>query len=320
MKLVIYTRHDNSFWTLPDTGVEDLKRHYPQLRIVSPRDADELNDEIRDADIYFGWAVPERAWNEASRLKWIHIPQVGVGRLSRLDGIDRVTVTNADQMDRTPVAELALSLFLSLYFAVPDAVRMYDQQEWAFNELRKRMSQTRQRQIGEMCTCVVGYGGIGRPLVNMIRPLFRETIVVRKTGAAIADTRVYTLGQWKVYLPETDVLFLAIPGDEESRGFLNHKRIEQFQRPPFVVNVGRGHLVNTGDLVDALAGGRVIGYGADVTHPEPPEKDSPLWNRPDVLITPHVGAYRPDFWDNHVTLFRQKLDRFLQHKPLDSIF
>ncbi len=320
MKLVVYTRHDNPFWTLPDAGVASLRGHFPQLAIVSPANGEELNAEIRDADIYFGWAIPDQAWNAARRLKWIHTPQIGVGRLSRLDGIERVTVTNADEMDREPIAQLALSLFLSLYFCMPEAVRMYDQRKWAFNEIRKRLADTRKYPIREMNACVVGYGGIGRPLVRMLRPLFREVFVVRRTGEAIPDTRVYTLDQWQIYLPETDALFLAIPGDEESRGFVNRERIAVFQRPPYVVNVGRGQLVDHRDMADALEGRLVRGYGTDVTHPEPPGKDHPLWDRKDVLMTPHIGAYRPDFWEVHLDIFRKKLDQFLATEPLKSMF
>lgn len=320
MKLVVYTAHENPFWQVPDRKLTQLKRAYPQLQVVFPDTTDDLCREIADAEIYFGWALPERAWNAATQLRWIHTPQIGVGRLSRLDGIERIIVTNADQMDRRPVAQLALTLFLSLYFGIPDAVRLMDAKRWAFDEMAERLSTTRNRRLHDMCACVVGYGGIGRPLVDMISGFFREVVVVRKTGLAIPRSRVYTLDQWQLFLPETDVLFLCIPSDADSRKFLDRNRIDRFARPPFVVNVGRGSLVDEESLSDALHSGRILGYATDVTNPEPPSPESRLWTAPGVLMTPHIGAYRPDFWNMHLDIFEEKLSRFFQYGTLDSVF
>jgi phosphoglycerate dehydrogenase-like enzyme len=86
-----------------------------------------------------------------------------------------------------------------------------------------------------------------------------------------------------------------------------------------LVNLGRGSLVDEAALTEALAAGRIGGAALDVFQREPLPAESPLWRMPNVILTPHVSGFGPDYWDRVVELFRRNLSAFLEDRPLENV-
>jgi phosphoglycerate dehydrogenase-like enzyme len=120
-------------------------------------------------------------------------------------------------------------------------------------------------------------------------------------------------------LPRVDVLIVTAPLTEHTRGLINARRLARLPRGALLVNVARGQLVVTNDLVSALATGQLGGAGLDVTDPEPLPLESPLWDLPSVIITPHVGGQSATRIDDMTNFFCENLARYLAGRPLRNL-
>lgn len=145
---------------------------------------------------------------------------------------------------------------------------------------------------------VIGMGDIGSAFARMCRALGASVTGIRRTPAAdpeIAD-RVFSLEQLDVLLPSADVVACALPETPQTVGLLSKARLALLKPNAFLINAGRGSLIDEDALLDALNEERLAGVALDVLTAEPLPADSPLWHAPRLLITPHVagGDHLPD--------------------------
>ena len=117
-------------------------------------------------------------------------------------------------------------------------------------------------------------------------------------------------------LAQSDVVILCVPLTDDTRGLIGAEQLSQMKEGALLINVARGEVVIEKDLVAALESGHLCGAGLDVTEIEPLPADSPLWERDDVIITPHVGAQSARRVDDTTDLVCENLERFLEDRPL----
>jgi len=86
-----------------------------------------------------------------------------------------------------------------------------------------------------------------------------------------------------------------------------------------LVNLGRGALVDEAALIEALEGGRIAGAALDVTEREPLDPGSPLWDMPQVIVTPHISGLGPRYWERSMELFSRNLRAFIDGRPLVNV-
>jgi phosphoglycerate dehydrogenase-like enzyme len=215
------------------------------------------------------------------RVRWIQLPAAGVERWvgSLPDG---PVVTSMAGAFAQPVAEHALGLVLAGMHRLADAARA---REWD-DGLRERT-----RSLEERTVAIVGAGGIGRALIAMLAPLDAHVIAVTRRGHPV-DGAQETLAADHTgeALERADVVVLAAPATPGAKPLIGAQELARMRDDAWLVNVGRGTLVDTDALVQALEAGRLGGAALDVTEPEPLPAGHPLWTHPDVLITPHVGT------------------------------
>ena len=113
-------------------------------------------------------------------------------------------------------------------------------------------------------------------------------------------------------------MILIVPGTSETRGLVDATFLGRMKKGALLVNVARGPVVVTDDLVAALHAGQVQA-ALDVTDPEPPPAGHPLWSAPNLLITPHVGGATPAMWPRAYRLVREQLERFAAGEPLANV-
>ena len=317
MKLLINTLHSIDFWNLPVNYANIVEKKYPFIKVVNLKHTSRLKEEIKDADIYFGWFPGREALNSAEKLKWMHLPQVGVGRVVS-SGLKDIVVTNASEVDRRQIGEFAVSLFLSLYFSMPAIIDGYREKRWARKEIIDLLSNKNRIPLKKMTAVIFGFGGIGKVIAELMEGIVGEVIVVKRNPEH-TGFKTYSIQQWREFLPLADAIFLAIPSNREGKGFLSSEKLELCVKKPYIVNVGRGKVVVEKDIAQALKNGLIKGYAADVCEKEPPDKDFPLWGFDNVIISPHVAAVEPDFWEKHFEFFLENLERFLKGEKLKGV-
>ncbi|GAA0473495.1 2-hydroxyacid dehydrogenase [Streptomyces sp. NPDC046215] len=217
---------------------------------------------------------------------------------------------NARGLHDTSTAELALALVLAALRDLPGFVRAQDAGEWR---------QGFRPALADKSVLILGYGSIGRAIEDRLVP-FEVARVVRVARSARESERgpVQPIDALPELLPGADVVILATPLTEATRGLVDAAFLARMQDGALLVNVARGAVVDTGALLAELESGR-LRAALDVTDPEPLPSGHPLWTAPHVLITPHVGGPSSAFLPRAKRLVCDQLARFALDAPLQNV-
>ena len=173
--------------------------------------------------------------------------------------------------------------------------------------------------IGSTMT-VLGLGNLGEVIADRGRAFSFDVFGVKRAPddyeGCLPDRRVLGTDAWRGVLPETDLLVAAVPLTDETRGMVDIDAFRALPETAYVINVARGPVVDEAALIDALETGEIAGAGLDVFETEPLPTDSPLWEREDVIITPHVAGRSDGFADRFADLFLENFDRRLADEEL----
>jgi len=163
---------------------------------------------------------------------------------------------------------------------------------------------------------LVGYGAIGKEIERMLEPFHVE--MIRFARGARSEPEVHPVSQLDALLPNADIIVLILPLTEESRGLIGAPQFKLMRQGALLVNAARGPVAQTDALVNALNSGKVRA-AIDVTEPEPLPEGHPLWNCPNLLITPHVAASSPEFARRAIQVAADELRRYMNGEPLRNV-
>jgi phosphoglycerate dehydrogenase-like enzyme len=274
---------------------------------VVPSD-DDLPDSAVDAQFYVPayQLVAEQGAVLARmpRLRVVQTLTAGVEHI-RSQVPEGVLLCNGRGIHNASTAELALTLTLASLRGLPGFVDDQHAHRW---------SQGFRESLADKTVLIVGYGDIGRDIERRLVPFEVDVLRVARS----AKPGVHAWSELADLLPQADVVVLIVPGTSETRGLVDASFLQRMRDGALLVNVARGPVVVTDDLVAALETGRVRA-ALDVTDPEPLPDDHPLWSAPNVLITPHVGGATPAMWPRAYRLVREQLERFARDEPLVNV-
>jgi len=237
-----------------------------------------------------------------SRLRVVQTLTAGVDNI-RGEVPDGVVLCNGRGIHNASTAELAVTLALASLRGVPGFVEDQRAGRWGHDW---------RRSLADSTVLIVGYGDIGRDVERRLEPFEVEVLRVART----AREGVGSLADLPELLPRADVVVLVLPGTSETRGLVDAGFLGRMRDGALLVNVGRGSVVATDDLVEALHSER-IWAALDVTDPEPLPAGHALWSAPHLLLTPHVGGATPAMWPRAHRLVREQLERYAVSGPDD---
>ncbi|MBO0682768.1 MAG: hydroxyacid dehydrogenase [Candidatus Dormibacteraeota bacterium] len=241
-------------------------------RVVDPRDAEALVWGL-DHDVEALRAL--LAGHPA--IGWVQLSAAGVEPYVALFGDGRVW-TSAKGAFAKPVAEHALALALAGFRQLPHRARA------------ERWEGKGGRSLFGASVTLVGGGGVAQALMELLAPFGPQVTVVRNRPDPLPGaSRVLAAERLPEALRSSDLVVLATALTAHTRGMIGREQLRQMGPSCWLVNVGRGALVRTGELVDALVEGEIGGAALDVTDPEPLPEDHPLWRIDSCLITPHTA-------------------------------
>nr|WP_184890514.1 MULTISPECIES: D-2-hydroxyacid dehydrogenase [Actinomadura] len=277
----------------------------------------ELADALPGADVLFVWDflsdAVAGAWPRTGGPEWVHIASAGVDRLLFPGLVESGTVvTNSRGVFDEPIAEYVLGLVLTFAKDLHTTVRLQGERRWLHRET-ERVTGAR--------ALVVGTGPIGRAIG---RRLSAAGLAVSGAGRTPRDADpdlgvVHPMERLGEALAEADYVVLAAPLTPETRHMVDAAALARMRPSARLVNVGRGALVNEADLVEALRAGRIAGAALDVFEDEPLPESSPLWDMPNVLVSPHMSGDVIGWRDELVRLFTANLDRHVAGRPLRNV-
>lgn len=301
----------------PPAGLDRLRSRLQ----VRHADADGLADALPGAHALLMWdhfsPALVAAWDQADRLRWIHVAAAGVDHVMtpalRTSG---VVVTNSRGVFDGPIAEYVLALLLAHAKDLATTVRDTDAHRWHYREPTR---------LAGTCAVVVGTGALGRATGRLLRAVgVRVRGVARSSRDADPDFDEVVGAPELAKDPEAvvgdaDHVVVTAPLTPATRGMVSAEVLAAMTPHAHLVNVGRGPIVDTAALVEALHGGRPGAASLDVTDTEPLPPDDPLFSAPHVLISPHCSGDVVGWREDLAALFVAQAERFLDGRPLENV-
>jgi phosphoglycerate dehydrogenase-like enzyme len=284
-------------WSSKPTVLVSLEKPYaaglaeavPGLDVIEVSSVSEAMLHAPRANVILGMCDLELL-EAAPNLAWVFVFHAGVEgcplteRLARGD----VVVTNFQKLASPAIAEHAIAMMLGLGRGLPRFVKAMPTGEWR----RDLASEPGMQVVAGRTILVAGLGGIGRQVARRAKALGMQVLATRNSsreGPAYVDY-VGLPHELPELVKRADVVVNSLPLTGATKGLFNTALFADFKEGAYFINVGRGGTVDTEAMHEALTSSRLAGAGLDVTDPEPLPADHPLWQMPNVIITPHISA------------------------------
>jgi D-2-hydroxyacid dehydrogenase (NADP+) len=293
------------------TDVSELARNEKG----NPAAKKQLDALLAEAEIIYGFRLPENTIARSPKLKWFQTMSAGVDRFLD-DKFQRssVIMTNVSGIHAIPISEFVLSLMLMLAKQATLGFQQKQQKQW------KLFLAT---VLHSMTVGVVGLGNIGREVARLAKAFGMRVLAtrrsVRKSQRARYVDRLFAPDQLKRLLSESDFVVLTLPLTAESHKIIGEAELRSMKPTAYLINVARGELIDEEALIWALEEQRIAGAGLDVFAREPLPVESRLWELPNVIISPHVSGGMEDYGEKSTAVFCENLRRYLSGRRLINV-
>jgi D-3-phosphoglycerate dehydrogenase len=292
--------------------IEQIQAAWPEAEVVDAGQ-ERVADELLEADIYCGHAKVPVDWDAVvrrGRLRWIQSSAAGMDHCLLPPVIESdIVVTSASGVLSDQVAEHTVALLTAWFRSLPVFFRAQQTKDFT----RRPTGDLTGKTVG-----IVGLGGVGRRVAEVLRPMAGQILATDMfpVDRPEAVDPLWAADRLDHLLAESDVVVLCLPLSSETRGLFDAERLAKMRPGAVLANMARGPLVVTDDLVAAIRSEHLAGAVMDVTDPEPLPADSPLWQMPRVIITPHVAGQAGWRIDRMTRLFCLNLRRWQEDRPL----
>jgi phosphoglycerate dehydrogenase-like enzyme len=317
---------------LPQELVDEIRQFSEFLHVsVAPaRTGKDVPEELwKKAEVlYTMHTLPEP--DQAPNLRWVQAYLAGVDKI-RADPLferEKLVLTTMSGANAPQVAEHALTMMLALGHNLPKFGRLQHEKVWMPDKgLRYIPRELRDSTVG-----IIGYGSIGRQLARLVHGLGAEVLAVKRDAMdahhhgyhvdGLGDPggelfrRLYPPEALRSMVQECDFVVVTVPMTAGTTGLMGETALSGMRSTAYLVDVSRGGVVDHHALIAALQEGRIAGVALDVFPEEPLPEDSPLWTLPNVIITPHVAGFSPQYDQRANHLFLENLGRYLSGQTL----
>jgi phosphoglycerate dehydrogenase-like enzyme len=265
-----------------------------------------------DTEVMLAWGARRGLLPEMPKLRWAQALTAGVEGWLALDDLPaRLTLTCARGTHRDSMPENILGALLHL--TKPYAAVEKDQKE---RKWTRRMAQP----LNGKTLGILGLGAVGQDVARLASALRMRVIGTKRRPEAIAEVeQVFPPERAGDVLAQSDFVLLLLPATSDTENFINAKTLSQMKPTAFLLNFGRGHLIDDTDLVAAIKAKRIAGAVLDVFRQEPLPREHPFWGTEGILVLPHIGGGHPTRDAIVARLFVGNLGRFLDGKPLKEV-
>jgi len=310
---LIYTAY---FEKLADEQLDMIEATAPDASISEVNGSEMQVEDIVDSDIIFG-RIPPRMLPQLKKLKWNHMPTAGADGMTdkSLYASESIVVTKASGTYGIPIAEHIVGMILALSHTFGYYFEKQGKGLWCDK------IPTNLVDIYGSTVLVLGLGDIGTEVCRCLSGFGCNIIGFRQNASKPHDlvSDVRSISQLKETLPSADYIIICTPGTEKTTKLFGSEEFNLMKKRAIIINIGRGKIIDTNALNEALVTRKIGGAGLDVTDPEPLPKDHPLWKAPNVLITPHVSGITQTATDRRVTVFLDLLKRYVDGRELYNV-
>lgn len=305
---------------LPSVFIERMSGVCGDVEVARSKDKEDALRLVGDADVLLAGYFSPELLKAAKRLKWVQAFSAGVERYLFPEMIESpVILTNAGGIYSVPVAEHALALMLCLNRKLHTFVASQAQRVWLSEESESMMGVD---ELMDKTVGIVGLGKIGLDIAVRAKCFGMRVIGLKKdvsSGKPESVDQLLSSDRLLEVLGRCDFVVLQTPLTKETEGMFGEQELGRMKKTGYLINAGRGKLVQEDKLIRALQEGWIAGAGLDTFVEEPLPADSPLWTMKNVVITPHVGGYSPRDFERLTGLFCENLKRFTSGRALINV-
>jgi phosphoglycerate dehydrogenase-like enzyme len=295
-----------------------LAETVPDANVVIAEDEATAAREIVDAEAAFGW-LGKDLLAKAKNLRWLQAPQAAPAAGYYYPELvnHSLSVTNFREIYNDHIGAHILAFVLAfargLHMYIPQQLR----REWKKSPLEAGDVM----HLPETTALIVGVGGIGAEAARLLAA-FGVTVLAtdaRRTTKPEGVAELHPPEALDELLPRADFVILTVPHTPATEGFFNRARFKRMKKTGYFINIGRGMTTKLDDLVAALKAGEIAGAALDVYEVEPLPSDHPLWDFPNVILTPHTAGYSPAIARRHLETLVENVGRFARGEPLLNV-
>ncbi len=292
-KLLINLKNPVGAFSIKPHHIDIIRATFPDTYIEVTESNSVFRDSLVDADCVLTWVFKQEWYANAPKLKTVFTPAAGHDWVA------------ADQSGHVQnfygrfhgkiMRESLLSMML--YFNRKLKKSQADQE----NKVWGRLGYNDCAALFNQQVLIVGFGSLGQSMAELLKAFGADVIAVKRNIIGFENhpyaDKVITFDQLEHELPNADHVVLVLPGGAETEGVFSERYFNAMKSGAYIYNLGRGNCYYEQDLMVALQGGRLAGAGLDVFAEEPLPETSPLWDQPNVLITPHSSAISCEYID-----------------------
>lgn len=303
---------------VPEHLVQKIKTRVDGRFEVIASTQDRIAKDLFKANIFCGHAKVSVDWQgvvDAGKLDWIQSSAAGLDHcLTPAVIASEILVSGCSGLFAPQVAEQSMALLMGLIRRSPVFSRAQQTKDY----VRRPTDNLQGKRV-----LIVGFGGNGQRIARTLRPMVDQIVATdffpEAGQSLVAESIVESVrpaNDLNALLPEADVVIVTLPLSEMNEQLISDDQFRRFKPGAYLVNVGRGSVIDTKAMIKCLNKGQLGGVGIDVVDPEPLPLDSELWDLENVIISPHVGAQSPRRVPTTVDLFLENVTRFEEKRSL----
>ena len=290
----------------PESRVTEAEIHYTTTRILTPE--------------------------QSPNLRWVQSHWAGIDSLVGTPVWERdVLLTTTSGIPAPNIGQYVVAPILAGAHRVPRWLRAQRDGRWP----QGRWETFVPDELAGRTLGIMGYGSLGREIARLARAFNMTILVTKRDARHIEDsgytipgfgdpagnipTRIYPTEATRSVVAQCDYVVITLPLTPRTRHLFDESLLREMKPTAYLVNVGRGEVINEPDLIKALRQGWIAGAGLDVFEKEPLPDDSPLWGMQNVILTPHVSGFSEQYDARAVDLFITNLRRYLAGEPLINL-
>jgi phosphoglycerate dehydrogenase-like enzyme len=289
--------------------VARLREHLQGAEVVQTRDADEIARTLARADVAILSGDLDDRFADAPNMRWVHCDHAGLNKSARPWVFERgLLVTSSSGRSAPALAEHAIFFMLLFAYRYPAFLEAQRAHRWGVagqDQLRGLIGQT----VG-----IVGLGNTGQELATRVQALGMRVLGYRRQAEDVPGVdRLFAAERGDSLdelLRESDFVVLATPLSDATYHLIGARELGLMKRTAVLVNMARGGVVDEAALADTMRSGGIAGAGLDVFAQEPLPPDSPLWDLPNVAITPHMTPQVPDRTGRSLEMIAENIRRY----------
>ncbi|KRP99761.1 hydroxyacid dehydrogenase [Bradyrhizobium pachyrhizi] len=290
-----------------------IASRFPQVRSIVAPNPEQLARCIREADVLLASRFPVDLFEQAKKLRWFQCTNAGVDSIMPVrEKVGHITVTNARGIHGDIIADFVMAGVTMLHWDFRKLLRDQAARKWKPRYVAP---------LGEKTLGVVGLGSIGATISRRAKSAGMTVVGSKRDVCVPVDgvDRLFASNALDEMLPLCHFVVLAVPATSTTVGLIGAAEIARMRRDAFLINIARGQVIVETELIKALKAGTIAGALLDVFEREPLPQESPLWDMPNVIATPHVSGSPTNYTERVFSIFADNIERLLSGEALTNV-